>query len=192
MATDPDGALPNTLFIPKATRLEVQQWGPVSVPSQAHKHSASSAPVVLVAVHDPQRQDFCHPAYAPGKSLHQPFMGLLQPLTTPLCPWSHIILDFVTGLPLSEGNTIILTVDDRFSRSAHFMPLAKLLSAAETGELLVQHVFCPSRDPEGHVVRPGATEGVEDFLRGPWGNGKFLLWLSSTVQWSDGMDEPEP
>lgn len=137
--------------------------------------SASSAPVVLMAVHDPQCQDFS-PAAADDSTV----------------PWSHIILDFVTGLPPSEGNTIILTVDDRFSRSAHFMPLAKLLSAAETGELLVQHVFCPSRDPEGHVVGPGATEGVEDFLRGPWGNGKSLLWLSSTVQWPDGMDEPEP
>ena len=34
-----------------------------------------------------------------------------------------------------------MTVVDRFSRMAHFIPIAKLPSAAETGELLVQHVL---------------------------------------------------
>ena len=47
----------------------------------------------------------------------------------------------MVGLPESHGNTIIMTVVDRFSRMAHFIPIAKLPSAAETGELLVQHVL---------------------------------------------------
>lgn len=34
-----------------------------------------------------------------------------------------------------------MTVVDRFSKSVHFVPLPKLLSAVETGRLLVQHVF---------------------------------------------------
>uniref|UniRef100_A0A3Q2VWQ2 Gypsy retrotransposon integrase-like protein 1 n=1 Tax=Haplochromis burtoni TaxID=8153 RepID=A0A3Q2VWQ2_HAPBU len=67
--------------------------------------------------------------------------GLLHPLTTPHRPWSHISLDFVTGLPTSSGKCVILTVVDRFSKAAHFIPLAKLPSAAETAQTLITDVF---------------------------------------------------
>lgn len=33
--------------------------------------------------------------------------------------WSQISMDFVTGLPTSEGNTVILTIVDRFSMMVH-------------------------------------------------------------------------
>ena len=52
-----------------------------------------------------------------------------------------ISLDFVTGLAPSDGNTVILTVVDWFSKTAHFIPLPKLPSAKETAQLMVQHVF---------------------------------------------------
>lgn len=67
--------------------------------------------------------------------------GLLQPLPIPHRPWSHVSLDFVTGLPPSEGNATILTIVDRFSKSAQFVPLPKLPSAKETAELMLHHVF---------------------------------------------------
>ncbi|XP_038850015.1 uncharacterized protein LOC120048251 isoform X2 [Salvelinus namaycush] len=50
-------------------------------------------------------------------------------------------LDFITGLPPSEDNSAILTVVDRFSKAAHFIPLPKLPSVKETVQLMVQHVF---------------------------------------------------
>lgn len=34
--------------------------------------------------------------------------GLLHSLPIPTRPWSHISLDFVTGLSKSQGNTLIL------------------------------------------------------------------------------------
>ncbi|KAJ8271080.1 hypothetical protein GJAV_G00122510, partial [Gymnothorax javanicus] len=74
---------------------------------------------------------------AQGKSSHQPPHGLLQPLPTPHCPWSHISLDFITGLPPSNHFTI-LTI--RFSKAVHFIPLTKLPSAQETANL-IQHVI---------------------------------------------------
>lgn len=40
------------------------------------------------------------------KSCHCPPAGLLRPLPVPSCPWSHIAVDSVTGLPLSNGHTI--------------------------------------------------------------------------------------
>ncbi len=50
-------------------------------------------------------------------------------------------MDFVTGLPLSDGKTVILTVVDRFSKATHFIPLPKLPSARETATLVLDHVF---------------------------------------------------
>ena len=76
---------------------------------------------------------------AQNKASHQAPSGLLQPLPVPSRPWSHVALDFVTGLPMSEGNDTILTIVDRFSKSAHFVALPKLPSASETADLFVLH-----------------------------------------------------
>ncbi len=62
---------------------------------------------------------------AVSKSSNRPPAGLLQPLSVPSRPWSHISLDFVSGLPPSQGNTVVLTVVDRFSKATHFIPLPK-------------------------------------------------------------------
>lgn len=76
-----------------------------------------------------------------NKSSQRPPAGLLQPLPIPLRPWSHIVVDFITGLPPSEENGTILTIVDCFSKAAHFIPLPKLPTALETGNLLITHVF---------------------------------------------------
>lgn len=52
-----------------------------------------------------------------------------------------VALDFVTGLPPSHGNTTILTIVGRFSKSVHLLPLPKLPSAEETASLLISNVF---------------------------------------------------
>uniref|UniRef100_A0A4W5QHM8 Gypsy retrotransposon integrase-like protein 1 n=1 Tax=Hucho hucho TaxID=62062 RepID=A0A4W5QHM8_9TELE len=75
------------------------------------------------------------------KSSHQKPAGLLQPLPVPQRPWSHIAIDFVTDLPPSQNFTTILTVVDRFSKACRFIPLAKLPTALQTAEALVQQVF---------------------------------------------------
>jgi len=50
-------------------------------------------------------------------------------------------MDFVTGLPVSDGMTAILSIVDRFSKAAHFIGLLKLPSARSTAVLLKNHVF---------------------------------------------------
>ena len=87
------------------------------------------------------------PLFQPVLSVHgvrtprNPTSGLLKPLPIPRRPWSHIALDFVTGLPPSDGNTTILTVVDRFSKSVHLVPLPKIPSAKRTASLVMLHVF---------------------------------------------------
>ena len=52
-------------------------------------------------------------------------MGLLQPLPIPSRPWSDISIDFVMGLLVSQGNTTVLTVVDRFSKMARLTALCQ-------------------------------------------------------------------
>ncbi len=67
--------------------------------------------------------------------------GKLLPLSVPNRPWSHLGVDFVTNLSASEGNTCILVVVDRFSKSCHLIPLKNLPTAMETAEQMFNHVF---------------------------------------------------
>nr|XP_043898735.1 translation initiation factor IF-2-like [Solea senegalensis] len=66
------------------------------------------------------------PVCARNKSSTRSRMGLLQPLPIPSRPWAEISMDFVMGLPVSQGNTTVLTVVDRFSKMVRFIALPKL------------------------------------------------------------------
>lgn len=77
---------------------------------------------------------------AHNKSSHRPPTRDLLPLPIPHRPWSHIAVDFVSGLPPSEGNFVILTIVDHFSKCVHWVPLPNLPSALETTNHLDSHV----------------------------------------------------
>ncbi len=117
---------------------------------------------------------------ARGKTSNRPPEGLLQPLLVPSRPWSHIALDFVTALPPSLGNTVVLTVVDRFSKAAHFIPLPKLPSAKETAATVVNHVFRIHGLP-ADVVSDRGPQFVSKFWR------EFCRLLGATVSLSSGF-----
>lgn len=79
---------------------------------------------------------------AHSKTSNSPPAGYLLPLPTPSHPSSHIAVDFVTGLPPSQGNTVIFTIIDPFYKAARFIPLAQLPTATETANILIDQVFC--------------------------------------------------
>ncbi|KAI2644989.1 Transposon Tf2-9 polyprotein [Labeo rohita] len=117
---------------------------------------------------------------ARGKISNRPPEGLLQPLSVPSRPWSHIVLDFVTALPPSQGNTVVLTMVDWFSKAAHFIPLPKLPSAKETAVTVVNHVFHIHSLPTD-VVSDRGPQFISKFWR------EFCKLLGASVNLSFGF-----
>lgn len=129
---------PNQLFVPPSMRSTVLHWG--------HSSKLAIHPGVrgtLAAIsqrfwwpsrtHDVRRFVTSCAVCAQTKSSNSPPAGLLRPLL--------IAMDFVTGLPTSANNKVILTIVDRFSKAAHFVPLGKLPSAKETAQIVIENVF---------------------------------------------------
>lgn len=83
------------------------------------------------------------PICAQNKSSNRPPVGLLNPLPIFRQPWSHGSLDFVTGLPPSRGNTVVLRNEvDRFGKAVDYC-MSRLPSAKETAEAYFGE-RCPS------------------------------------------------
>ena len=70
--------------------------------------------------------------------------GLIQPLPIPQKRWQNISMDFIVGLPQSEGHNAIFVVVDRLTKERHYIPCTVTdegTSAEYTAEMLVNHIF---------------------------------------------------
>ena len=76
-----------------------------------------------------------------NKSEHTPYPGLLEPLLVPEMAWTHISMDFIEGLPKSNGKDVILVVVDRLTKYAHFISLSHPYTVASIISLLTDSVF---------------------------------------------------
>ncbi|KAK1791107.1 hypothetical protein P4O66_002140 [Electrophorus voltai] len=138
-------ALRGGLYVPKVVRAQVLEWGHAS-PFSVHPG--------VTRMLEYLRRRFWWPCMEPDvrafvnscrtcaqcKDPRTRPAGLLHPLAVPLRHWSHLSLDFITGLPPSRGNMVILVVNDRFSKAGCFFALPKLPSAKETAKLLLTQV----------------------------------------------------
>lgn len=180
----PSACPSNRLFVPQHLRSDVLQW--------AHGSKLTCHPGIQRTKEVLQQRfwwaslgedtkNFVNacPVCSQSKPSHQAPAGHLHPLPVPHRPWSHISIDFVTGLPLSNGHTVVLTVVDRFSKMAHFIALPKLPSAKETAELMLQNVFRLHGLP-ADVVSDRGPQFTSIFWR------EFCSLLGATVSLSSG------
>jgi hypothetical protein len=71
--------------------------------------------------------------------VHYP--GQLNPLHIPAAKWSDISMDFITGLPKSKGQDVILVIVDRLTKYAHFLTLSHPFTAQQVAQLFVDTIF---------------------------------------------------
>jgi transposase InsO family protein len=85
---------------------------------------------------------------------HKPY-GKLQPLPQPSRPWKEISMDLITQLPISLRRTeeydAILTIVDRYTKMAVFLPVTNDIGAADLAEVLHTEVELRFGAPSGIV-----------------------------------------
>ncbi|GJS43651.1 ty3-gypsy retrotransposon protein [Tanacetum coccineum] len=67
--------------------------------------------------------------------------ALLQPFPTPSGVWEDVSMDFVTGLPVYKGLSVILVVMDRFTKYAHFGTLPASFNAPKVAKVFMDMVI---------------------------------------------------
>ena len=88
---------------------------------------------------------------------HKPY-GLLQPLPVAERPWSSVTMDFITKLPLSKDTTTgleydsILTMVDRLTKWAYFIPYKESWSAEQLADVIYRHVASVHGWPEEWIT----------------------------------------
>ena len=75
------------------------------------------------------------------KSENIPTPGTLQPLNIPQQKWEEISMDFITGLPLSEGKDAIWVVVDRLTKYGHFIPISMKSKVPQLAELFMKEIY---------------------------------------------------
>ena len=79
-----------------------------------------------------------------------------MPNEAPEKPWTHIMVDFITKLPLAQGYDAILVVCDQLTKMAHFVPTTEKTSAEGLARLFRDHVWKLHGLPESIISDRGA------------------------------------
>ena len=67
--------------------------------------------------------------------------GKLRPNQVPERPWQHILVDFITKLPMSKGHDSILVVCDKFLKLFHFMVMIEKTTVEGLARLFRDYVW---------------------------------------------------
>lgn len=76
-----------------------------------------------------------------AKAEHCKNPGLLQPLPVPLQAWYSVSMDFVEGLPKSNGYDTVMVIVDKFSKFAKFIPLTHPFTALTVAKAFMSQVY---------------------------------------------------
>ncbi len=105
----------------------------------------------------------CHTCQRSRTSRHAP-IGILRPLPIPDGPWKDLSIDFVTGLPWSDGYNAILVVTCRLTKMHHLIHCRDTTTAEQLAELFLEHVFRLQGLPRS-IVSDRGTKFVAKFWK---------------------------
>lgn len=66
---------------------------------------------------------------------------MIDPLQLPDMVWTHLSMDFVEGLPKSNGYDVIFVVVDGLSKFSHFIPLAHHFTVQTMAQAFIDNVL---------------------------------------------------
>ncbi|KAL6224518.1 hypothetical protein ACLB2K_003373 [Fragaria x ananassa] len=116
-------------------------------------------------------------------------LGLLQPLPILAHNWEDISMDFVKGLPKSNGFNAIMVIVDRLSKFTHFVIVAHPFSAADIVDIFLRNIFRLHGMPK-RIVSDRDPVFVSKFWIAFFKlNGKTLCHSSAYHPQSDGQSE---
>ncbi|KAL2226249.1 UNVERIFIED_CONTAM: Transposon Ty3-G Gag-Pol polyprotein [Sesamum indicum] len=76
-----------------------------------------------------------------AKHENNQYPGLLQPLPVPEQAWSCVSMDFIEGLPNSDGKDSILVVVDRLTKYSHFLALKHPYTATSIAKVFFDNIY---------------------------------------------------
>jgi len=76
-------------------------------------------------------------------------------------PWSHILADFITKLPLAQDYNMILVVCDWFSKMVHFIATMEKTSVEGLTRLFRNHVWKLHKLSESIILDRGVQFAAE-------------------------------
>jgi hypothetical protein len=116
-------------------------------------------------------------------------MGLLQPLPIPEGAWRDLTMDFIEGLPKSQGFSVILVLVDRLTKYAHFMPVKHPYTATTIAQIFMDTVVKLHGLPSS-IVTDRDTVFLSHFWRQLFQLYKVNLKLTTAYHpQSDGQTE---
>ena len=75
--------------------------------------------------------------------------------------WTHLMVEFITKLPLVAGKNAVLVVCDRLSKMAHFVATTEETSAEDLARLFWNNMWKLHRLPESVISDQGPQFTVE-------------------------------
>jgi hypothetical protein len=116
--------------------------------------------------------------------------GKLVPIPIPSRPWQTITMDFLGPLPrTSNFHDMILIVDDKLTKMAHFIPTNREVTAKQVAQLVLREVVRLHGVPES-IISDRDPRFTSDFWKELWKQlGTELRMSTSYHPQSDGQSE---
>lgn len=75
-----------------------------------------------------------------SKHSHNHPLELLQPIPIPESVWRDLSMDFIEGLPKSQGYSVILVVVDKLTKFAHFLPVKHPYTTTAIAQIFMDNI----------------------------------------------------